>query len=409
VVSSSILIVAPDPAAAARLQEPLVAAGHRVGVAGSAGATPEEIAGSDVVIVSGLATDAAASLCHIVKGAVDHGGPGICVLTASDDVDERVALFNAGADEVLVESVDPRELEARVESLILRFRRATRVGSATAPAARPRRSIVVFSPSGGVGTTSLAVNIGVALVARHPDRVAVVDLHLPFGQVAIHLDLRPARSVLELAADEPALTDPSQIVAYATRHSGGLLVYTAPMEWYPGSEMTPAAAVSVVETATLAHDRVVVDLGSATDERTLSVLAIADAIVLPVRPEIPSLRALRSLVDLLATREADLDRAILVLSHASGHVTTIKPRAIETFLGRTADAEIPYDPVVCDRAVNEGVPVLVSAPASPAGEALARVAAIASGEWPTTVVEPPAPPTERRSPGRFGGLFGSRG
>jgi len=409
VVSSSILIVAPDPAAATRLREPLVAAGHRVEISTSAGATPEAIAVADVLLVSGLATDAAAELCRSVKGTADRGGPGVCVLTATDDVDARVALLQAGADEVLVESVDPRELEARVEALLARFRRASRAGSGPAPATRPRRSIAVFSPSGGVGTTSIAVNIAIALVQRHPGRVAIVDLHLPFGQVATHLDLRPARSVLELAADEPALTDPSQLIAYATPHPSGLLAYTAPTEWHAQPEMPPAAAVSIIETATLAHDRVVVDLGSAIDERTLAVLLHADAVVLPVRPEIPSLRALRSLVDVLATRDADLDRAVIVLNHTAGPGTTLKPRDIETFLGRMPDAEVPYDPAACVRAVNQGIPVLVSNPASPAGEAFALITGIAGGEEPTPSGETPAPPPERRSSSRFGGLFGQRG
>jgi pilus assembly protein CpaE len=409
VSSSSILIVAPDPSAATRFQEPLVAAGHRVDVAAVVGATQEAIVASDVVIVAGLTTDAATALCRTVKSAVERGGPGICVLTGSDDVEARVALLQAGADEVLVESVDPRELEARVESLIVRFRRTARVDSAPTAAGRPRRSIAVFSPTGGVGTTSLAVNIAIALAQRQPGRVAIVDLHLPFGQVATHLDLRSSRSVLELAADEPALTDPSQLVAYATGHASGLLAYTAPTEWYNRAEMAPAAAVSLVETATLAHDRVVLDLGSDTDERALSVLARVDTIVLPVRPEIPSLRALRSLVDALAVREVDLQRAVFVLSHTAGPDSTLRPRDVETFLGRTADAEIPCDPVVCVRAVNEGSPVLVSSPMSPAGEAFARVAAIASGERPTAAPETPAPPAERRPSSRFGALFGPRG
>ena len=405
--SSSILIIAPDAGVAARVQEPLVAAGHRVGVASPVGAPSEALAAVDVIIVCGLAPDAAADLCARVKGAAVDGGPGICVLTASDDVEARVALLQSGADEVLVEGVDPRELEARVESLVLRFRGTARVG--VMAAGRPRRSIVVFGASGGVGTTSIAVNIGIALVQRLPGRVAVVDLNLPFGQVATHLDLRPKRSILDLAADEPALSDPSQLVAYATQHASGLVVYSAPTEWDTRPEMRPAVAASIVETATLAHDRVVVDLGSATNERALAVLAMADTIVLPVRPEIPALRALRSLVELLGTREVGVDRTVLVLSRATGQETPLKPRDIETVLGRAPDAEIPYDPVACARAVNEGIPILVASPGSAAGEALARLAAIATGERPTTASETPAPPTERRPPGLFGGLFGQRG
>ncbi len=406
--ASSILIVTSDPVAAARLQEPLVAAGHGADVAETVEPTPESLRGRDVLILSGLGTEAAAEVCRRVKGASEGGRPGICVLTASDDVEARVALLQSGADEVLVESVDPRELEARIEALLVRFQRASPlVGGGTA--ARPRRSIAVFSPTGGVGTTTIAVNLGVTLIERYPGRVAIIDLHLPFGQVATHLDLRPTRYVSQLTADEPALRDPSQLVAYATPHPSGLVVYAAPPDWAPGPEMAPTAATAIVDTATLAHDRVVIDLGSATNERAVAVLSRADAIVLPVRPEIPALRAIRSLVEVLTEAGADVDRAVFVLNHPSGRDMILRPKDIETFLGRPPDAEVPYDPLLFVRSANEGIPVLTSAPTSAPAEALRRLAALVSGETPTAYPEPPVKEPERRSPGIFGGLFGPRG
>lgn len=409
-IASSILILTADPAVATRLREPLAAAGHRVDVAQVAETQPADLGSHDILLIAGLPTDAAAETCRRVKGSADGGGPGICVLTASDDVDARVALLQSGADEVLVDSVDPRELEARVESLVLRFRRATRtVSGGAAAVAPPRRSIAVFSPSGGVGTTTIAVNLAVALLERHPRRVALVDLHLPFGQLATHLDLRPSLTVAQLAADEPSLHDPSQLTAYATQHPNGLSVYAAPADWAPGPEMTPAAAVTIVATATLAHDRVVVDLGSSTCERSIAVLEGADTMVLPVRPEIASLRAIRSLVDVLADRGANLDHAVFVLSHQVSSEMTLKARDIEAFLGRPADAELPHDSIVYVRAVNQGIPVLTSAPTSAPGEALARLAAIASGEQPVARADAAGQRHERRPPGLFGGIFGSRG
>jgi len=227
--------------------------------------------------------------------------------------------------------------------------------------------------------------------------------------VATHLDVRPGRTVADLAADEPALHDPSQLVAYATPHPSGLQVYAAPGQWVAGPEMTPAAATAFVETATLAHDRLVIDLGSDTNERSIAVLSGADAIVLPVRAEIPALRAIRSLVGVLADVGDHLDRVVFVLSHPSGREMVLKPRDIETFLGRPPDAEVPHDPLLFIRAANEGIPVLLAAPASAPADAFRRLAALVSGDLPPARAEPSAKEPERRPPGRFGGLFGSRG
>ena len=92
---------------------------------------------------------------------------------------------------------DARELEARVEALLLRFQRSrgmTPIFSADGlTVARARRVVAVYSPKGGVGTTTIATNIAVAAALRRPDRVVLVDMSLQFGGVASHLNL-PARA-----------------------------------------------------------------------------------------------------------------------------------------------------------------------------------------------------------------------
>ena len=93
----------------------------------------------------------------------------------SDDVEERIGFLEAGADDVIAQAVRPRELEARVEALLLRFQRsaARRTGGGAIGDARGTRIVAVFSPKGGVGTTTIATNIALARRRkRHPDRVS---------------------------------------------------------------------------------------------------------------------------------------------------------------------------------------------------------------------------------------------
>jgi pilus assembly protein CpaE len=275
-------------------------------------------------------------------------------------------------------------------------------------ARRPRRSIAVFSPSGGVGTTTIAVNVAVALAAHSTGRVAIADMHLPFGQVATHLDIRPHRTIADLGRDDVALTDPSLLATYAERHASGLVVYAAPGTWDPASTLTPEMAVAFIETATLAHDRIVLDLGSAVDERTVAALARTDAILLPVRPEVAALRALHSFADALAEHQIDMAKTVFVVNDLSGR-ESLRLKDVETALGRTPVAELPYDPLVYARAVNEGVPVVTGSPESAAAHALVRLASAAAGEGGHGADSRQTAPVDRKQPGRFGGIFGGRG
>ena len=109
--------------------------------------------------------------------------PVLCI-SQTDDVEERIRFLEAGADDVIARPFDARELEARVEALLLRFQRSRDLTPAyrrrltTAP--RPK-VVAVFSPKGGVGTTTIAVNIAILADQLHPERTMIVDLDLQFG------------------------------------------------------------------------------------------------------------------------------------------------------------------------------------------------------------------------------------
>ena len=106
----------------------------------------------------------------------------MCV-SGSDDVEERIRFLESGADDVVARPLDARELEARVEALLLRFQRSHDLAPIISPDGltmhRARRTVAVFSPKGGVGTTTIAANIAIAAVANRPDRVVLVDLVAP--------------------------------------------------------------------------------------------------------------------------------------------------------------------------------------------------------------------------------------
>ena len=305
--------------------------------------------------------------------------PVLCICQ-SDDVEERVRFLEAGADDVIARPFDPRELEARVEALLVRFRRSRdlspQAGADTRVAGR-RRLVACFSPKGGVGTTTIAVNVAMALAERAPHQVAIIDLDADFGQVATHLNVKSRLTVADLAADDVSMREPELLRTYADKVEPGLHVIAGPRTPEAGRMITAVHVEQILATAALAYSALVVDAGSALDERSLAVLNWADTVIVPVVPEIGALKALHGFLEYLAEEGAVPAKSIFVINHLFAR-DMLSMRQIESSIASKVDAELPYDAGVYLKAVNEGVPILRSAPASAPGRALARLAALAA-------------------------------
>ena len=139
------------------------------------------------------------------------------------------------------------ELEARVEGLSVRFQRSKERSALVAVNAigdpRGRRIVSVFSPKGGVGTTTIATNLAILAGERNPGGTLLIDLDLSFGQVSSHLNLEPKQTLVELARDDAALREPELFRTYMVPHPSGIQVLAAPLA--PGfASLIDAAAWS---------------------------------------------------------------------------------------------------------------------------------------------------------------------
>jgi MinD-like ATPase involved in chromosome partitioning or flagellar assembly len=144
---------------------------------------------------------------------------------------------------------------------------------------------------------------------------------------------------------------------------------------------------------------VIIDAGSSLDERTMLALEAADSVVIPVYPEIPALKSVHTLLDFLSDQGTlGTKTTVFVLNNAFAR-DILKQRDIESALGTKIAYDLPYDPFLYLKSVNEGVPVVLGAAQSPAAEKLVRLAGTVFGEDGFAV---PAVESERRR--LFGGL-----
>lgn len=353
----------------------------------------------DLIVAEGLAASGAISS---LRSAGEAGITPVLVVAPARDVEARIAFLEAGADDVIASGFARNELEGRVMALLIR---AGKVSPDTSRGSATGQLVAFFSPKGGVGTTTLAVNSAVLLAgggtppgqalvaggngAVPPGRVLLIDLDLQFGQVATHLNLSPRFDLAGLAADEPALNDPDLAGTYLTMHSSGLVILASPSSPEADFRVTLEDLQQIVEIFRPSFDQVIVDLGSRLDARALWVLEQADTHLLVLFPEIASLRSMSLLLTFLSETTALRARTHLVVNHIFPK-ELLKTRDVENLLRTRPTGEIPYTEVDMIRAVNEGVPLVISRPSSPAAAALRRVAQAIIG------VEMPSDATPRR-------------
>jgi pilus assembly protein CpaE len=264
--------------------------------------------------------------------------------------------------------------------------------------ARARRIVTVFSPKGGVGTTTVTTNLALLAAERHPNGVLVIDLDLSFGQVASHLNLQPRQSILELVRDDAALNDAGVFRTYASHHAGGIQILAAPPTPGFASMVTAEHVELILARALEAYQIVVIDAGAVLDERMLTVFSRSDVVIVPVLPEIPALNAVHLLLDQLAETGSMGATTMFVLNNLFAR-ELLKRTDIENALGALVSMDLPYDPFVYLKAVNEGVPVVLSAPKSVPAERLRDLADVVFGKQAS---EPVAEPAKKEKRGLFG-------
>ena len=401
--SSTILLLEPDQPTADLIRATLEGAGHAVTVVGEPDAALGLAADHALIMVDLPDAGAPDGLLTQLRGSASGRQHLILAVAQGDDIEERITLIEAGADDVIVKPFDGTELEAKVEALLVRLRRhgdsPGAVGAGLGPAGH--RVIVFFSPKGGAGTTTLAVNVAVALAEDHPGHVALVDLDLQWGQASTHLDLRPKATIAELTRDTQALDEPSLLKTYMERKEPGLDVLCAPLSPENGSLVNADHVTALATGLRTMYDLVVIDAASTLDERSNAAFEAADVVVFTTVPEIAGLKAVHALLESLSETGAAVGKTLFVLNHVYGR-EMLKLQDIENSLAAKITIEIPHEPVLYLKAVNEGIPVVRGAPRSAPAERLRRLAAILAGS-----PEPAAgkAPVEAAKPRGLGGLL----
>jgi pilus assembly protein CpaE len=384
VPASSILLIENDLASGDVISSTLIKLGYAV----TSFIDPDEafahVAEHQLVILDVIGGPRTAlDVCRDLRSLSVMSSIAVLCISQTDQVEERIRFLEVGADDVMARPFDARELEARVEALLLRYQRSKdlspAVGGDGAILPKRRRTVAVFSPKGGVGATTIAANVALIQAQGKPDKVLLIDLDLQFGQAAAHINLEVKHTLAELVSDESALREPALLRTYAMRHDSGLHVIASPQTPDAADHIEPGHVELLLQTALEWYEEVVIDAGSVLDQRTLVIFEHADAVILPVYPEIAALRSMRALLDHLNETGSLASKSTFVLNNMFAR-GTLKLHDVESALDTKIALELPYDPILYLKAVNEGVPLVNGAPRSAPSEQLRLLAATAFAE-----------------------------
>jgi pilus assembly protein CpaE len=309
-------------------------------------------------------------VCERLRGDPRTAHVPVIILTArAQRIDEQTAL-ESGADLYMSKPVTPDELVARVGELISRPRDVSPPAAAKILAGR---IISVFSLRGGVGVTSLAANVAVALAQQYQDTVPLIDLSLAAGHLAVMLNLRPKRTIAHLLAGR---VDSEAIEKHLIPHPSGVRLLAAPPVPPPPDAITADAVGRLLGTLKPLYSYIVVDTASALDDVTLTALTASDTILLVFSPEVLSVQTTLATRQTLRDRGIALEKMVLALNQTMPK-PTLPLKTIESALKQPIKIILPYEPKQA-LAIAKGQPLLISDPALPLASAIKALSAAVS-------------------------------
>jgi pilus assembly protein CpaE len=343
----------------------------------------------DVVVIA-LDADHAKALQLIQQLGVECPGMPILAVSARGDGQSILQALRAGAKEFLTQPVVLEELLVALQRL-----RQARIGTDGTPsngtATREALVLAVVGSRGGVGCTSIAVNLGCSLAQDSANSVALIDLDLALGDADVALDLIPDYTLADVAMNIDRL-DMTFLKRSLCKHATGLSLLPHPVQMEDISLIHEDHLQRVIGLLRASYNQLIFDLSKRFTPTDLTAMRMADAVLLVAQLELTSLRNVVRMVHTLGQEDGLAEKVKVIINRVGAEECEITLKKAEETIGRPIFWQIPNDYRNMLGARNAGVPLVQHAPRSKAQLSIQGLAAALSGK---AAVEA-APKKERR-------------
>jgi pilus assembly protein CpaE len=324
---------------------------------------------------------------------MDINMPGIDGITASEAISQEVPTAQvimmsvqgeadylrrsmlAGAREFLIKPFSSDELVSSIRRVYeLGAAQRARYQAPAAPVATAvqrqplspeemGKVIAVFSPKGGTGCSTIATNLAVALQMEMEAKVALVDGSLQFGDVAVLLNLKPVRTIVDLVPHMGEL-DGDLVDSVLVPHSSGVKTLLAPPRPEMADLVVPDHMKRILEEMKGLFDFIVVDTWTSLHDLVLAVMDVSDRIVLITTLDIPSIKNTKHFFEVTEALGYPPEKVFLVINKFDRR-SSLQAEHIEAHIKHPVAATLALDERVATLAANQGAPFVVSAANSP--------------------------------------------
>jgi pilus assembly protein CpaE len=328
---------------------------------------------------------------------LSQSAPHCSILVVSGSTDGNLILraMRAGAKEFLPKPLRLEDLVGALERI--RERRFGRGEKGN----RGSSVVAVCGATGGVGATSIAVNMGCALAADPKNSVALVDLDLSLGDADVFLDTIPDYTLVDVAQNVTRL-DFTLLKRSLTKHSSGLFLLPRPVQLEDAAHITPEDLQRVIGLLKATFTHLILDLSKSYSPLDMTALEMANHVLLVTQLDLPCLRNVVRLMTSFNEHQGLKDKVKIVVNRTGLDHGQINPKKAQETIGRDIFWQIPNDFRTMVEVRNNGVPLLEQAPKAPVTQAIAQLALQFMGEEQSVEEADPAKTGKHRWLGLFG-------
>ncbi len=276
----------------------------------------------------------------------------VIMLSALSEIPDKVKAFEAGADEYIVKPIAPEELVARIKALLLRYRQVQSNSGKT--------SAKVFGfvgSKGGVGTTSVALNIA-SVYAMQQKKVLAVEVRDNFGSFSPQLNLAQHPGLMSLLKAELKEIGEREVNKYFINLPSGLSLLVGPQKLSDYEDIDPRQLEAIIRSVATMFDFVVLDCSCPSSPPIQAALQYSDYILLIVEPELCSLASGAIALEQIKSWEGTPGNLGVIVVNRSQFAQSVKLDQIKARLGQEIIGVIPNAADNFIAAQNAGVPVV---------------------------------------------------